>query len=116
MAFGSVAIVSLFGLALAVAAPAGHTVVHQSAIGAALRRVSRERATRAALSLTLVDVLVFGTVDLLVPLNLGDRGRRWRRSPRHWQSGRRWAPSSARSAGAWSTGTAPARWAWPPRA
>ncbi|MFI5048957.1 MAG: MFS transporter, partial [Gaiellales bacterium] len=48
VAFGSVAIVSLFGLALAVAAPAGHTVAHQSAIGAALRRVSRERATRAA--------------------------------------------------------------------
>jgi len=74
VAFGSVAVVSLFGLALAAAAPAGHTVAHQSAIGAALRRVSRERATRAALSLTLVDVLVFGTVDLLVPLDLGDRG------------------------------------------
>ena len=74
VAFGSVAVVSLFGLALAAAAPAGHTVAHQSHIGAALRRVSRERATRAALSLTLVDVLVFGTVDLLVPLDLGDRG------------------------------------------
>ena len=94
VAFGSVAVVSLFGLALAAAAPAGHTVAHQSAIGAALRRVSRERATSAALSLTLVDVLVFGTVDLLVPLNLATAARRWRRSPRRWPSGRRWAPSS----------------------
>jgi MFS family permease len=74
VAFGSVAVVSLAGLALAAAAPAGRNVAHQSHIGDALRRVSRQRATRAALSLTLVDVLVFGTVDLLVPLQLGDRG------------------------------------------
>jgi MFS family permease len=73
IAFGLVAIVSLVGLAMAAAAPAGRDAAHQADIRAALRRVSRERATRAALSLTLVDVLVFGTVDLLVPLQLGDR-------------------------------------------
>jgi MFS family permease len=74
IAFGLVAVVSLVGLAMAAAAPAGRIVAHQQAgIRPALRRVSRERATRAALSLTLVDVLVFGTVDLLVPLQLGDR-------------------------------------------
>lgn len=74
IAFGLVAVVSLVGLAMAAVAPAGRIVAHQQAgIRPALRRVSRERATRAALSLTLVDVLVFGTVDLLVPLQLGDR-------------------------------------------
>lgn len=73
LAFGLVACVSLVGLAMAALAPAGRTVAHQARIRSALRRVSRERATVAALSLTLVDVLVFGTVDLLVPLQLGDR-------------------------------------------
>jgi MFS family permease len=73
IAFGLVAVVSLVGLALAAAAPVGRDAAHQPDIRAALGRVSRQRATRAALSLTLVDVLVFGTVDLLVPLQLGDR-------------------------------------------
>jgi MFS family permease len=73
-AFGLVAVVSVVGVILAAVAPSGRNVAPQSGIGAALVRVARQPATRAALALTTVDLLVFGTVDVLVPLQLGDRG------------------------------------------
>jgi MFS family permease len=73
-AFGLVAVVSVVGVILAAVAPGGRTVAQQSGIGAALVRVARQPATRTALALTTVDLLVFGTVDVLVPLRLGDHG------------------------------------------
>jgi len=73
-AFGLVAVVSLVGLVLTASAPAGRDVAQQAAIRAALVRVARQPATRAALALSTADVLVFGTVDVLVPLRLGDQG------------------------------------------
>ena len=74
LAFGLVAAVSVVGLILTAVAPSGRTVAYQPAIGGALRRVAGQRATRAALALATVDLLVFGAADLLVPLGLGDRG------------------------------------------
>jgi MFS transporter, DHA1 family, solute carrier family 18 (vesicular amine transporter), member 1/2 len=74
LAFGLVAAISVAGLVLTAVAPAGRNVAHQSQIGAALMRVARQPATRAALALATVDLLVFGAVDVLVPLRLGDRG------------------------------------------
>jgi DHA1 family solute carrier family 18 vesicular amine transporter 1/2 len=73
-AFGLVAAVSIVGVILTAFAPGGRNVAHQSAIGAALVRVARQSATRAALALATVDVLVFGTVDVLIPLRLGAHG------------------------------------------
>ena len=73
-AFGLVAAVSVVAVILAAFAPSGRNVAHQSAIGAALVRVARQSATRAALALATVDVLVFGTVDVLIPLRLGAHG------------------------------------------
>jgi MFS family permease len=73
-AFGLVAAVSVVGVALALLAPSGRSVAYESAIGAALVRVARQRPTRAAVALATIDVLVFAGVDLLVPLQLGDRG------------------------------------------
>ena len=73
-AFGLVAAVSVVGVTLTAFAPGGRNVAHQSAIRAALVRVARQSATRAALALATVDVLVFGTVDVLIPLRLGARG------------------------------------------
>jgi MFS transporter, DHA1 family, solute carrier family 18 (vesicular amine transporter), member 1/2 len=74
LAFGLVAAISVAGLVPTAVAPAGRNVAHQSQIGAALMRVARQPATRAALALATVDLLVFGAVDVLVPLRLGDRG------------------------------------------
>jgi MFS family permease len=74
VAFGLVAAVSIGGLILTGLAPAGRSVAHQAAIGAALLRVAQQRATRAALALATIDLLVFGAVDVLVPLRLGSRG------------------------------------------
>lgn len=73
-AFLLVAVVSIMGMVMAASAPAGRDVAHQSAIRAGLLRVARQPATRAALALSTADLLVFGTVDVLVPLRLGDEG------------------------------------------
>jgi MFS transporter, DHA1 family, solute carrier family 18 (vesicular amine transporter), member 1/2 len=74
-AFGLVAAVSLLGVALAALAPAGRAQAGAPArLGDALGRAIRQPATRAALALTLVDLLTFGAVDLLVPLRLGVTG------------------------------------------
>jgi MFS transporter, DHA1 family, solute carrier family 18 (vesicular amine transporter), member 1/2 len=73
-AFGLVAVVSIIGVVMTASAPAGRDVAHQSAIRAGLLRVARQPATRAALALSTADLLVFGAVDVLVPLRLGDEG------------------------------------------
>jgi MFS family permease len=75
IAFGCVAAVSLLGVALALLAPAGRAHAGPpTRLGDALGRAMRQPATRAALALTLVDLLTFGAVDLLVPLRLGATG------------------------------------------
>ena len=73
--FGLVAGVSLVGVVLAALAPAGRPHSGATArLGDSLGRAIRQPATRAALALTLVDLLSFGAVDLLVPLRLGATG------------------------------------------
>jgi MFS transporter, DHA1 family, solute carrier family 18 (vesicular amine transporter), member 1/2 len=74
LAYSLVAATSLVGVILTVLAPSGRTVDHQPAIRVALVRVARERATLGTMALAAVDLLIFGASDLLVPLQLGDRG------------------------------------------
>ncbi len=74
LAFGLVAAVSLVGVVLSAVAPAGRQTGAPTRLGDALARAIRQPATRAALALTLVDLLTFGAVDLLVPLRLGATG------------------------------------------
>ena len=73
-AFGLVAAVSIVGVVLTAVAPAGRHVGAPQHVGRALASAMRQSATRAALSLTLIDLLTFGAVDLLVPLHLGATG------------------------------------------
>ncbi len=74
LAFGMVAAVSVVGVVLSALAPAGRHVGAAQHVGRALASTIRQSATRAALSLTLIDLLTFGAVDLLVPLHLGATG------------------------------------------
>jgi len=74
LAFGLVAAVSLLGVVLSALAPSGHHAGAPTRLGQALARAIRQSATRAALALTLIDLLTFGAVDVLVPLHLGAGG------------------------------------------
>ena len=74
LAFGLVAAVSLLGVALSALAPSGRHAGAPTRLGQALARAIRQSATRAALALTLIDLLTFGAVDVLVPLHLGAGG------------------------------------------
>jgi MFS family permease len=72
--FGLVAAVSMVSVMLAALAPAGRASGVTGRVGASIARAIRQPATRAALALTLVDLLTFGAVDVLVPLRLGATG------------------------------------------
>ncbi len=74
LAFGLVAAVSLLGVVLAALAPSGRVAGAPTRLREALAGALRQSATRAALALTLIDLLTFGAVDLLVPLHLGAGG------------------------------------------
>ena len=74
LAFGLVAAVSLLGVVLAALAPSGRVAGAPTRLRQALAGALRQSATRAALALTLIDLLTFGAVDLLVPLHLGAGG------------------------------------------
>src|SRR5204862_678820 len=75
LAFGLVAVVSLLGVVLSALAPSGRIAAGAPArLGAALAGAIGQSATRAALALTLIDLLTFGAVDVLVPLHLGAGG------------------------------------------
>ena len=73
-AFLLVALVSAVSVAMTAAAPAGAAVARQPGLAGALRRSTRHPATRAALSIAVVDPLAFGAIDVLVPLDLGRLG------------------------------------------
>jgi DHA1 family solute carrier family 18 vesicular amine transporter 1/2 len=72
--FGLVAAVSMVSVMLAGLAPAGRASGVTGRVGESIVRAIRQPATRAALALTLVDLLTFGAVDVLVPLRLGATG------------------------------------------
>ena len=74
LAFGLVAAVSLLGVVLSALAPSGLVAGAPAALGQALAGAIRQPAMRAALALTLIDVLTFGAVDVLVPVHLGAGG------------------------------------------
>src|SRR6476646_4518537 len=74
LAFGLVAAVSLLGVVLSALAPSGRASGAPTRLKHALAGALRQSATRAALALTLIDLLTFGAVDLLVPLHLGATG------------------------------------------
>jgi MFS transporter, DHA1 family, solute carrier family 18 (vesicular amine transporter), member 1/2 len=74
LAFGLVAGVSLLGVVLAGLAPSGRFDATPTQLGPALAAAIRQSAMRAALALTLIDLLTFGAVDVLVPLHLGAGG------------------------------------------
>ena len=74
LAFGLVAAVSLLGVVLTAFAPSGRISGAPARLRQALAGALRQSATRAALALTLIDLLTFGAVDLLVPLHLGAGG------------------------------------------
>ena len=74
LAFGLVAAVSLLGVVLAALAPRGRLEGTPTRIRPALAAAIRQSAMRAALALTLIDLLTFGAVDVLVPLHLGAGG------------------------------------------
>jgi MFS family permease len=74
IAFGAVAAVSAGGVLLTLAAPAGHVVEIERDVAGAIKRGARQPATRAAIALATVDLLAFGAVDLLVPIQAGRHG------------------------------------------
>jgi MFS family permease len=74
IAFGAVAAVSAAGVVLTLAAPAGHAVEIERDVAGAIKRGARQPATRAAIALATVDLLAFGAVDLLVPIQAGRHG------------------------------------------
>jgi DHA1 family solute carrier family 18 vesicular amine transporter 1/2 len=74
LAFGLVAGVSLLGVVLTALAPSGRLDGTPIRLGPALAAAIRQSAMRAALALTLIDLLTFGAVDVLVPLHLGAGG------------------------------------------
>lgn len=74
LAFGLVAGVSLLGVVLTALAPRGHLGGTPTQLRPALGAAIRQSAMRAALALTLIDLLTFGAVDVLVPLHLGAGG------------------------------------------
>ena len=74
LAFGMVAAISAVGVLLAWVAPAGRLVVADPHLLESIRRGARQRATIAAMTVNLIDLLAFSSVDLLVPLQLGASG------------------------------------------
>jgi DHA1 family solute carrier family 18 vesicular amine transporter 1/2 len=74
LAFGLVAAVSVLGVVLAGLAPRGRLAGAPAQLRGALAAAIRQPATRAALAITLIDLMTFGAVDVLVPLHLGAGG------------------------------------------
>jgi MFS family permease len=74
VAFGLVAVAALAGVLLTYLAPAGRDSTADRHVWDGLVRSARQPATGAALAIAIVDLLAFGSVDVLVPLHLGDLG------------------------------------------
>jgi MFS family permease len=74
IAFGLVALASLAGVLLTHLAPVGRDATADRHVWDGLVRSARQPATGAALAIAIVDLLAFGSVDVLVPLHLGAIG------------------------------------------
>lgn len=73
-AFLIVAVVSLVGVAVTAAAPAGTPVERERDLLSSARSVLRQPFARAAMLVAVLDTVAFGAIDLLVPLSLDDLG------------------------------------------
>ena len=73
-AFLIVAVVSLVGVGVTMAAPAGTPVDRERDLLLAARSVLRQPFARAAMLVAVLDTVAFGAIDLLVPLSLDDLG------------------------------------------
>lgn len=74
VAFLGVAGIAAIAVVLIVLAPAGSPTRGEDAMLASIRRLLGNGLARAALGVALLNTLAFGVVDVLVPLDLGDRG------------------------------------------
>ena len=73
-AFLIVAVVSLVGVGVTMAAPVGMPVDRERDLLSAARSVLRQPFARAAMLVAVLDTVAFGAIDLLVPLSLDDLG------------------------------------------
>jgi DHA1 family solute carrier family 18 vesicular amine transporter 1/2 len=73
-AFLCVAVLSGLSVIVTAAAPSGTPMQVGERLRAALAAALRQPFARAAVAMALVDTVAFGTIDLLVPLDLGQLG------------------------------------------
>jgi MFS transporter, DHA1 family, solute carrier family 18 (vesicular amine transporter), member 1/2 len=73
-AFLCVAVISAVSVLVTTSAPAGILMEAGGRVRASLAAALRQPFARAAIAMSLVDTLAFGTIDLLVPLDLGHLG------------------------------------------
>lgn len=73
-AFLCVAVISASSVAVTALAPAGSAMQATARVRAALSAALHQPFARAAIAMSLVDTIAFGTIDLLVPLDLGHLG------------------------------------------
>jgi MFS family permease len=73
-AFLLVAVASGATVVLTWVAPLGRPVIREHELLQSMRRVVNHPLARAGIAVALIDPLAFGTIDVLVPLHLGDMG------------------------------------------
>ena len=73
-AFLLVAVASAATVILTAIAPRGRPVTREPELLQSLARVVNHPLARAGIAVSLIDPLAFGTIDVLVPLRLGDMG------------------------------------------
>jgi MFS family permease len=73
-AFLCVAVLSAISVVVTLLAPAGTTMQAGVRLRESFAAALRQPFARAAVAMSLIDTVAFGTIDLLVPLDLGDLG------------------------------------------
>lgn len=73
-AFLLVAVISALSLTVTALAPAGGAMQAGQRVGASISAALRQPFARAAIAMAVIDTVAFGTIDLLVPLDLGHLG------------------------------------------
>jgi MFS family permease len=73
-AFLVVAVISALSVAVTASAPVGGAMQAGQRVRASMSAALRQPFARAAVAMALIDTIVFGTIDLLVPLDLGHLG------------------------------------------
>jgi MFS family permease len=73
-AFLCVAVLSAISVVVTLLAPTGTTMQAGQRLRASFAAAVRQPFARAAIAMSLVDTIAFGTIDLLVPLDLGHLG------------------------------------------